>query len=128
MTAKGCVMVCVTRQKSCERLIREGAQTAAQLGLGLEIVHVVQPEDNFLGNPHEGEALDYLFGIAKEYNAGVSLVKHHDVLQSLVGYARDHHAACIITGQSPESLQSDGNLIWRLRKALPNTQIQAVAQ
>ncbi|MDD3243981.1 MAG: universal stress protein UspA [Eubacteriales bacterium] len=127
MTPKRCVMVCVTRQLSCERLIREGAALSSQLGLQLLVVHVVHPEDNFLGNPHEGEALDYLFNIAKEYDAQISLIKHNDVLDSLTGYARDHHAAYIVTGQSPESIKADESLIWRLRSALPDVQVHAVA-
>lgn len=127
MTPKHCVMVCVTRQLSCERLIREGAQLAQEKNLPLKVVHVVHPDANFLGNPHEGEALDYLFTIAKQHNAEISLLKNHDVLESLAHYAQENHAAYIVTGQSPDSIKEDESLTWRLHAFLPNAQIRAVA-
>ena len=58
MAGTGCILVCVTRQVSCERLIRQGAEMAHVAGAALNILHVAPNGTALLGNPSEGEALD----------------------------------------------------------------------
>lgn len=117
MSAQRCVMVCVTRQISCERLIREGASLAREKSLPLMVVHVSHPEENLFGNPSEGEAMDYLFGIAKEYDAQMNVVKSTKVLDTLAEYAKDNKASYVVTGQS--AAQGNNSLMWQLQGKLP---------
>ena len=42
------VMVCVTGQKNCERLIREGAQIASIREVGVHVVHVAHEGERFM--------------------------------------------------------------------------------
>ena len=42
------VMVCVTGQKNCERLIREGAQIAAIREVGVHVVQVAHEGERFM--------------------------------------------------------------------------------
>lgn len=99
--AQARVMVCVTRQKTCERLIRNGAKISREMGLALSVVHVVPTGSNFLGNPHEGEALEYLFSISKEHGADMSVLKADQVVDTLVAYAQENAAAVIVMGDAP---------------------------
>ncbi len=58
------ILICVTRQKTCEHLITYGAQLAKTLGAELFVVHSVRVGDAFLGNPLGGEALEYLYSVS----------------------------------------------------------------
>ena len=53
-------MVCVTRQKTCERLIKAGARVAKDAGMAFSVVHVVRPGEQMLDLGEDGAALDYL--------------------------------------------------------------------
>ncbi len=56
------IMVCVTQQKTCERLILSGYKLAEATKGKLYVIHVVNEKDKFLNNVNDGEALEYLFG------------------------------------------------------------------
>jgi K+-sensing histidine kinase KdpD len=75
MASAGCVLVCVTRQVSCERLIRLGADIAKKSGQSLNVVHVAATGASLLGNPSESEALDFLFTSAKQHGADLSVLR-----------------------------------------------------
>lgn len=78
------IMICVTRQKTCERLIKVGKEIAGKGDAQLYAVHVVKRGVNFLGNPDEGEALDYLFQISKEAGAEMTVLRSEDVVDTLL--------------------------------------------
>ena len=127
MAASGCVLVCVTRQISCERLIRRGAELAKQAGLSLNIVHVAATGASLLGNLSESEALDYLFTTAKQHGADLNVVRSDNVLDTLVRLARESRAGGIVMGESRQNIKEDESIIWRLRAALPDMQVHVVA-
>jgi K+-sensing histidine kinase KdpD len=110
------VMVCVTRQKTCERLIRQGALLAQDMGCELSVVHAIHPNESVLGNPDEGAALEHLFEKAKEYGGEMSMLRADDTLEALAKCARDHNARYVIMGVSPQATDS---IIDRLRSRLP---------
>ncbi len=60
------VLVCVTGQRSCERLIVIGAQLAAQARQPLIVLHVARAGGNVLGSKNEAEALEYLRAISQQ--------------------------------------------------------------
>ncbi len=60
------VMVCVTQQKTCERLILSGYEMLKNDNDKLFVIHVVNEKDNFLDNNSDGEALEYLFNVSKK--------------------------------------------------------------
>ena len=119
MARNNCIIVCVTKQKSSSRLITEGALLAKQHDAAMKVVHVVHPNDNFLGNPDEGEAMDYLFHTAKKYNATITLLKHANVAQSLVHFVQTHNANLVVLGQSGVTTKEEEGILWQLRSALP---------
>jgi K+-sensing histidine kinase KdpD len=127
MVSAGCVLVCVTRQVSCERLIRRGADIAKQTGQALNIVHVAASGANLLGNPSESEALDFLFTSAKQHGADLSVLRSDNVLDTLQRIAREYRAASIVLGESRQNIKEDESIIWRLRAALPDIQFHVIS-
>ena len=115
------IVVCVTRQFSCEHLIVEGASYARENGLALTVVHVVGLNDNFFENTTDGEALDALFTIAKQHGGVIQLVKSDDVFSSIVKCAHDSNAVMLLVGKSP--VQGRSSLYWRLGQALPGVDV-----
>ena len=77
------VLVCVTGQKSCARLIHDGAEIAAEEGASLSVVHVAKMGSNFLGSASEAEALEYLFAISKSHSADMMLLRNDDVVHTI---------------------------------------------
>ena len=127
MASPGCVLVCVTRQVSCERLIHRGSELAEQSGQALNIVHVATMGASLLGNPSESEALDFLFTTAKQHGADLSVLRSDNVLETLSRIAREYKASAIVMGESRQNIKEDESIIWRLRSALPDVQVHVVA-
>jgi len=119
------IMVCVTRQKTCERLIQSGKKMLSNPNDELLVVHVTREGTNFLGNPHEGEALEYLFQISKKAGADMSVLRSDNVTDSLVEYAKKNDVSTIIVGESPHS-HKENNIIKQLEMRLPSVNIVVI--
>lgn len=116
------ILVCVTQQKTCERLIKRGSKVRDELDGELFIIHVAANGVNFLGNSKEGEALEYLFGISKSVGADLTVLRSDNISKAIIGFAKDNKITDIILGEPPDS-RSDSNIINELRKKLPSTDI-----
>ena len=127
MALTSCVLVCVTRQVSCERLITKGAELAAQAGMALNIVHVAATGASLLGNPSEGEAMDFLFTCAKAQGADLSVLRSDNVLETLARIARETKASVMVVGESKQNIKEDDSIIWRLRSLLPSLQVHIIS-
>ena len=121
------VLVCVTGQKSCERLIEEGASIALEHNIELSVVHVAKTGNNFLGSTSgvtEAEALEYLFGISKNYDADMALLRSDDVSPTIVSYARKMNAAVIVIGSRPT--RGGNHLTRTLQNSMPDLDIRTI--
>ena len=118
------VLVCVTGQKTCERLIQEGAAIAKQLEGKVSVVHVAAQGSTILGNQREGEALEYLFRSAGEVGADMTVLRAEDVLDTLVSFAREQAVDCIVVGAG--SGREGGDFAQRLRMRLPSVEVRSV--
>jgi len=100
------VLVCVTRQKTCERLIKEGAR----LIIGDEKLYVVNVSPDgwsLLGKQYDGadqaaDALEYLFEISKNYGAYMTVLRSEDVVKALVSFLNKKSISTVILGGSKE--------------------------
>jgi len=110
-------MVCVTKQITCERLIKTGAKLQEKNGGELHIVHVAPEGYNFLGNSKEGEALDYLFEISKAVNGSMTVLRSTNVEMTIVEYCNKNNIGRIVLGESLET-HPENNMIARLSKKL----------
>ncbi len=114
------VMVCVTTQKACERLIEAGAEAAQPSQSPLHVVHVAGSRQHFFNSENEGAAMEHLFNVSKQYGADMTVLRSDDVAVTLADYAREHYAQLIIFGQSPDAARP-GNIIDRVRQLLADT-------
>lgn len=122
--AQHIVMVCVTRQRTCTRLIERGEAIAAERELPLHVVHAVKTGENFLGNAIEGEALEYLFTAAQLSGGELSMLRADDVEGTLVDYAQAHDTAVLVLGASP--VNGGDSFVTRMQKRLPKVEIVIV--
>ena len=113
------VMVCVTQQKTCDRLIRFGNEFLGTDSGELFIIHVAHYEFNFLGNSKEGDALEYLYEKALEFGANLTVVRSNDVLETLVDLIEKNKITHIIVGESGES-ESKSNKVKQLEQRIAN--------
>ena len=111
------VMVCVTQQRTCDRLIRYGHEFLGDENGELFIIHVSHYEINFLGNSKEGEALEYLYEKALEFGANLTVVRSNDILETLTDLVEKNKITHIVVGESGES-QSNSNMVKRLEKKI----------
>ena len=117
------VLVCVTVQKSCDRLIEYGARIASEQGADLTVLHVAGLNDNFLGNPEEGEALECLYEMSSSHGAEMTVRRAPDVVGEITSFARSMKATAIVMGQAK---RSGRDLPGQLRALLPGIDVRVL--
>lgn len=73
------IMVCVTQQKTCERLILKGNELIESEEDKLFVIHVVNEKEKFLDSYSDGEALEYLFQVSKESGADLTVLRSKNI-------------------------------------------------
>lgn len=114
------IMVCVTQQKTCERLIRKGAALRDVKGGRLLVVHVTTTSLQVLGNYSQPEALDYLYEISKNMDAEMTVMRSTEVTNTLVDFCRKNHISTIVLGESLRP-SKENTIVDELRKRLGKT-------
>ena len=112
------VLVCVTQQKSCERLIEAGARLKKDDG-NLFVIHVSKENWNFVDNAKDGEALEYLFSLAKSHGADLTILNSDKIPETIAQFAQHYEIEIIVTGESPKG--KGNTVIKRLQNLLDNT-------
>lgn len=113
------VLVCVTQQKTCEKLIQQGAELSNEQACNLYVLHVVNENDKLLYNFSDGDALEYLFRITKKIGAELTVKRSKDVIKTIVDYADEMNITHIVLGSSREKDPSN-NFVIKLQKRLPD--------
>ena len=121
------IMVCVTNQRSCERLIRRGMELTGD-GIELHVVHCVQTGHNFMGTPFEADAIEYLFTAAQVAGAELTMLRADNVDDALVDYAQTNNVGLIVMGASPERNRGSDSIMLRLQRRLPGIMFDIVKQ
>lgn len=119
------ILVCVTQQKTCERLIKKAAEIRNEHRGNLFVIHVVKDSWNILDNTKEGEALEYLFGISKAAGANLSVLKSDEIGATIAHYAMDNKIDCIVMGDSPSD-HIENKFANELKKMLNNIEIRVI--
>ncbi len=118
------IMVCVTQQKTCERLIQFGYQLlekSKEKNAGeLFIIHVAHYQFNFLGNSKEGVALEYLYEKALEFGANLTVVRSNDVIATLADLIHKNKITHVVAGASGDA-QSNTNMMTKLQESISET-------
>lgn len=109
------IMVCVTQQKSCRRLIEAGQSMRRSERDELHVVHVFKEDWRYFGQLKESDALEYLFETASEFGADLSVLKAKDIEETLRDYMKKNRINVVVMGESKESSKQQ-NMIHRLQK------------
>ena len=112
------VMVCVTRQKNCERLIEFGKTMASDLDGKLYVVHVAKTGTNFLGNPDESEALECLYQASKNAGADMAVLRSNNIVDTIISFAKENNVSHAILGEAPKSKNKNRTDIAEYLKSL----------
>ena len=124
MRKKERTMVCVTRQKTCERLIKAGARVAMDAGMAFSVVHVVRPGELMLVLGEDGAALDYLFTVSKDVGADMTVLRSDDVPKALADFAKHNGVRIMVLGASGEN--GIVELLKTLKHLLPRVEIKII--
>ena len=111
------VMVCVTQQKTCDRLIKFGHDVLGDQNGELFIIHVAPKDFKILGSSEEGEALDYLYGKAIEYGANLTVVRSNNILETLVDLVNKNKITDVVLGQTGQ-VKNEVNLIAKFEEKI----------
>lgn len=92
------VLVCVTQQQTCDRLIRYGRELADGEEGELLIVHIASYEFKYLAASDDGEALEYLYQKSLEYGANLTVVRSNNVLATLISLVEKNDISRVVMG------------------------------
>lgn len=87
------VLVLVTDQMSCERLILAGRCLADQYKMSLEVVNVAQ-----LGTVPNPEAMEFLYQVSRENDAVMTVEYCEDSEKTLITKLKDLRPSIVVTG------------------------------
>lgn len=118
------IMVCVTGQRSCERLIMHGVKRSQPDENGLRpplyIVHCVLNGQKFMNSPDEADAIEYLFTCAQYAGAELTILRTDSVQATLAEFAYEHDVGVIILGAPGEQGEHNGKFARSLQELLPD--------
>lgn len=115
---KNNIMVCVTQQKTCERLINKGEALKKKYNGDLFVIHAAKEGTNFLGNQHESDALEYLYEKSKNAGAEMTVLRSKDVPETLLEFAKNKDIKHIVMGEAPSS-NNENDIASILQKKMP---------
>lgn len=114
------IMVCVTQQKTCKRLIIGGSELVERPDDNLYVIHVVNEKEKFLEYADDGEALEHLFEVSKEVGANLTVVKSKDVSGAIIKFAKKNEITHIVMGHPVDMANPrESAFSLRLQAALP---------
>ena len=118
------ILVCVTDQPQCARLIRRGRELA-QDGQ-LLVLHVRTRQKTLMGSTDITAVLNQLYADAREADAEMEIISSPEVEKTITSYARTQQVSGIVIGTSPR----DGRppMSERLQELLPGVQIETVRE
>ena len=93
--SKPSVLVCVTGQYDCDRLINAGFEKAVELGLELHVLTVHIPVSNC---SFMSDEIEHLYRVSKDLGADMTIVFNSDAPKTAVDFAKKINAKHIITG------------------------------
>ncbi len=116
-----CVMVCVTQQQSCARLIEAGARIAKEENIPLSVVSVFKESSGL--NANDGGALENLFECSQKYNAAMNIYFNDSPALVIAVVAKKNNASTLVTGFPAEG---SSGFIARIHEILPELPITMV--
>ena len=122
MKSSKTVLVCVTGQRDCDRLIRTGRKIADELALPLRVLCVEPASAGFEGNCEE---LEYLRQTARDAQAEMTVYFNDDAALMAVSVAKKLGVKHIVTGMAEAPVNG---FVEMIHKFLPRMPISMVAK
>ena len=116
-----CVVVCVTPQESCTRLIETGARIAAEENLPLVVMSVFRESSGL--NANADGALEKLFECARKYDAQMNIYFNNSPALVVAVASKKLGAVNLVTG-FPE--EGSSGFIASIHEILPGLPITMV--
>lgn len=116
-----CIMVCVTPQQSCSRLIEAGARMAKEENLQLEVISVFKQSSGL--NANENNVLENLFEYAKKFNASMNIFFNDSPAIVVAAVSKKLNASTLVTGFPAEG---SSGFIARIHEFVPDLPITMV--
>jgi len=117
------ILVCVTKQKNCERLIEAASKHRMEQG-SLHVLHVAKNSWNILDNSSESEALEYLFKISKSYGAEMTMLRNDNISETIAEFAKQREIDLIVLGESLN--KQENNFLKQLRFILKDKPVKII--
>lgn len=110
------ILVCVTGQRDCDRLIRTGHRLADSHQVELQVL-CVQPVS--AGYDANGEELEYLRQTARDADAEMTVFFHDDAALIAVGFIKQVGAIHVVTGMAETPLNGFVDTIHQMVPSIP---------
>lgn len=112
------ILVLVTLQRACARLIRMGADLAMKQGRPLHVLHVTTSDEK--NDPAAyAQALDYLYALAGEAGAQMCVLAADVPLTAMANYARDNGVQQVVMGGGEQA----SGIAETLSQLMPGVQV-----
>ncbi|MBR2715014.1 MAG: hypothetical protein IKB73_02260 [Ruminococcus sp.] len=122
LSKKPSVLVCVTGQYDCDRLITAGFEKAVELSYDLHVLCVHTPVSNAAFISDE---IEYLYQTAKNLYADMTIAFNNNAPQTAVDFAKKINAKVIVTGMPDDR---PIGFVDTVHELLPKTQITMVTK
>lgn len=115
------IMVCVTGQMQCKRLLSYALDLQKDKEQEVYLVHVSVTENkNFTDSM---DALEYLYDQAIKNGASLSVLKPKTtILDTLVDFIKKNHVVSVVMGETREAI-SENSMIEKLKKKAKESNI-----
>lgn len=119
---KPSVLVCVTSQYDCDRLINAGFEIAVDKGCDLHVLCVHTPISNvaFLS-----DEIEYLYQTSKNLGADMTIAFNDNAPLTTVDFAKKINARVVVTGM-PDNLEN--GFVDTISELLPKSEITMVTK
>lgn len=126
MEERSPIMVLVTLQRLCARLIRSGGDMAIKQHCPLKVVHVApKAAAQGIGDAAvSAQVLDYLYALANEAGAEMCVLVSEDMPRAVADYAQQNGVQHIILGEGEHAPR----IVTNLKQLLPDVEIEVMAE
>ena len=101
------VLVCVTGQRSCERLISYGKELIDGDGGNMMVVHIAGYEFSKLAEGDLAENLEFLHRCAVEHECNLTIIRSDNVVATMVSLINKFDIQRIVLGETRKTNEKD---------------------
>lgn len=116
------VLVCVTGQYDCDRLITVGHNLAVEKNWDLHVLFVHKPIPDYA---YLGSEIEYLYRITAELGSDMTIMFNENASQTAVDYAKKVHAKQLITGMHDST---PNNFVFSFCELAPHIPVTMVTK